>query len=562
MPRPPTDDPDRTRLTTFLFRTRTLAETGALDLRLYTSPHRLRMTGTVNTARNNFHGCTLHAARLSSYCTSQHPCTVLTAAHHIHTRPPDIRARLAYQRPLVNTYRTSDLRRQRARQGDHRHDHRRALAITQSGAGVDLPGARYTMTGSDDDAPAARGPPLGGRARRSEARESSRTWRPADFPAPSSFTCCTVRCHEDVPRHIYRLFQALEIQYRRVLTRGPLGRELVKAEDLAIDDAKEASWMAVYEHERDLLEDTVYSRLVSLWSEFSDAYAVFNQHGPDQLLCDQQVWEALLTTFPLKHKRMQTVLLAREIGRLMAWDGDSKNAVNTHFGKVGDIRRDFEYMDTLTIDNVFRSVILATLKSSTNRALRTTRSLTTWTTTRTSLLRTSKPSVLANLGVPRIDTRFHLTAPTPRALRRAPRRSTPRSTTSTSIKEVTNSPPSFATPLKNMVNNLGRFSAEPASLTPSGTSPLQSPTSSWPPRNTSPARSPVTLTMPMTPTMTLPPPMNRMIDPEIFLSLWEAYRVSFFFSLYVSSGFIRGGHVTHNLSSLLGAHVLKSASLR
>jgi hypothetical protein len=110
---------------------------------------------------------------------------------------------------------------------------------------------------------------------------------------------------------------------------------------------------------------------VSLWSEFSDAYAVFDQHGPAQLLCVQQVWEALLTAFPLKHKRMQTVLLAREIGRLMAWDGDSKNAVNTHFGKVGDIRRAFEYMGVLTIDDVFRSVILATLKSSNNRALRT-----------------------------------------------------------------------------------------------------------------------------------------------------------------------------------------------
>ena len=108
--------------------------------------------------------------------------------------------------------------------------------------------------------------------------------------------------------------------------------------------------MTVYEHERDL-EDTVYSSLVSLWSEFSDTYAVFDQHGPAQLLCAQQVWEALLTNFPLKHKCMQTVLVAREIGRLMAWDGDSKNAVNTHFGKVGDIRRAFEYMGALTIDN-------------------------------------------------------------------------------------------------------------------------------------------------------------------------------------------------------------------
>jgi hypothetical protein len=55
----------------------------------------------------------------------------------------------------------------------------------------------------------------------------------------------------------------------------------------------------------------------------------------------------------------------------MAWDGDSKNAVNTHFGKVGDIRRSFEYMGALIIDDVFRSVILDTLKSSNNRALRT-----------------------------------------------------------------------------------------------------------------------------------------------------------------------------------------------
>jgi hypothetical protein len=114
MPRPPTDDPDRTRLTALLFRTRTLSDTGALDRRLYTLPHSLRMTGTVNTARNSFHGCILHAARLRSYYTRPHPCTV-TAAHHIHTHPPDIPARLAYQRPLVNTYCTSDLCRLRAR---------------------------------------------------------------------------------------------------------------------------------------------------------------------------------------------------------------------------------------------------------------------------------------------------------------------------------------------------------------------------------------------------------------------------------------------------------------
>ena len=48
----------------------------------------------------------------------------------------------------------------------------------------------------------------------------------------SIFTGCTVCCHEDVPRHIWGLFEALGIQYRWVLTRGPLARALVTAEDL------------------------------------------------------------------------------------------------------------------------------------------------------------------------------------------------------------------------------------------------------------------------------------------------------------------------------------------
>ena len=43
-------------------------------------------------------------------CTyNPHPCTVHTAAHNIHTRPPDALARLAYQRPLMNPYCMFDL---------------------------------------------------------------------------------------------------------------------------------------------------------------------------------------------------------------------------------------------------------------------------------------------------------------------------------------------------------------------------------------------------------------------------------------------------------------------
>ena len=116
--------------------------------------------------------------------------------------------------------------------------------------------------------------------------------------------------------------------------------------------------MAVHENENDLLEDTVYLLLVSLWSEFSDVFTVVNKHGPAHLLGAEQVWESLLADFPLKHKNMQTVLLARQIGRLMTWDGNSKDDVNTHFRKVGKISLAFKYMDALTIDDVFQSVIM------------------------------------------------------------------------------------------------------------------------------------------------------------------------------------------------------------
>ncbi len=43
-------------------------------------------------------------------CTyNPHPCTVLTAAHNIHTRPPDAPACLPYQRTLMNSYCMFDL---------------------------------------------------------------------------------------------------------------------------------------------------------------------------------------------------------------------------------------------------------------------------------------------------------------------------------------------------------------------------------------------------------------------------------------------------------------------
>ncbi len=48
---------------------------------------------------------------------------------------------------------------------------------------------------------------------------------------------------------------------------------------------------------------TPYTAVLCLCSPSFDAYAVFDEHGPAQLLCAQHVWEALLTAFPLKCKR-------------------------------------------------------------------------------------------------------------------------------------------------------------------------------------------------------------------------------------------------------------------
>jgi hypothetical protein len=110
----------------------------------------------VKIARN---GCMLpNAVRLSlsRYCTHQpHPCTVLTSAHHIHTRPPDVPARLQlYQRLLVNTYCTFDLCRPRGRaRPTSASCDRRAFALTRIGAGVDLPGygsGRSDMSAQED----------------------------------------------------------------------------------------------------------------------------------------------------------------------------------------------------------------------------------------------------------------------------------------------------------------------------------------------------------------------------------------------------------------------------
>jgi hypothetical protein len=104
--------------------------------------------------------------------------------------------------------------------------------------------------------------------------------------------------------------------------------------------------MGLHEHERDLIEDTMYQCLAVLWSEFSDTITVFDVHTVAQQLCAQKVWEALLEAFPLKHKRMQTFLLARVMARMMKWDSYSKQGVNIHFGKANETRQALGYLDS------------------------------------------------------------------------------------------------------------------------------------------------------------------------------------------------------------------------
>ena len=128
--------------------------------------------------------------------------------------------------------------------------------------------------------------------------------------------------------------------------------------------------MALYANDRDVLETLLYRRLKTLWHDNTDALAIFSKHRAGTELCGQKVWEALLTAFPLNHKRMQTVLLAREFSSLMAWDGHSKADVDRHFSNVSDTLEMLKFLArNIDITDVFKAVILATLQSSKTKAL-------------------------------------------------------------------------------------------------------------------------------------------------------------------------------------------------
>ena len=76
------------------------------------------------------------------------------------------------------------------------------------------------------------------------------------------------------------------------LTCGTLARSLVTPAELAIDNAKEADWMEMYDHDRDTLEDILYLHLQDLWAQLTDSIKVFDANDTVQQLCAQKVWEA------------------------------------------------------------------------------------------------------------------------------------------------------------------------------------------------------------------------------------------------------------------------------
>ena len=128
-----------------------------------------------------------------------------------------------------------------------------------------------------------------------------------------------------------------------------------------------------------------------------------------------------------------------------------------------------------------------------------------WTMTRTSLLRTSKPSAIASFNKDRTGPPHRSDTPrtTPRTLPAKPEKSN-KYKYQRGYEHVTSS----ATPsdTNNMVFGQRKFSAEPDSLAMTGTSLMQSPPSSLQTSNTFRPRSLVTLTLTMT--MPLPTPLN------------------------------------------------------
>ena len=60
---------------------------------------------------------------------------------------------------------------------------------------------------------------------------------------------------------------------------------------------------------------------------------------------------------------MQTALLARELARLMRWDGDTTRAVNLHFNSIAELHHTLDFIGDLSMEDVLKSVLLATVVS-------------------------------------------------------------------------------------------------------------------------------------------------------------------------------------------------------
>jgi hypothetical protein len=67
---------------------------------------------------------------------------------------------------------------------------------------------------------------------------------------------------------------------------------------------------------------------------------------------------------------MQTALLARELARMMRWDGDTPRAVNLHFNSIVELHHTLNFIGDLSVEDVLQSVLLATLRASPNASLR------------------------------------------------------------------------------------------------------------------------------------------------------------------------------------------------
>ena len=53
--------------------------------------------------------------------------------------------------------------------------------------------------------------------------------------------------------------------------------------------------MAMCANDRDVIEHLLYRRLKFLWSDCTDAIAIFARHRAQEEFCAQKVWEALLS---------------------------------------------------------------------------------------------------------------------------------------------------------------------------------------------------------------------------------------------------------------------------